>query len=142
MPDFLTADVMRMLERVLVVCGGVLAVYLAYRLFQIATIPDQAGPKFKSALLEFGICRLAPAVFFAGLGAYVLYAALEKPVSPSFAAANVPPILTPAEWDRLGAAIDRLPRAERDDAKKLLATARARSRSGTTGSVDRRPGSS
>jgi hypothetical protein len=142
MPDFFAPDVMRMLERVLVVCGGILAVYLAYRLFQIATIPDQTGARFKSALVEFGICRVVPAVFFAGLGAYVLYASLEKPVAASYAAANIPPILTAAEWDRLGAAIDRLPRAERDDAKKLLATARARSRSGTTGSVDRRPGSS
>jgi hypothetical protein len=142
MPDFFAPDVMRMLERVLVVCGGILAVYLAYHLFQIATIPDQAGPKFKSALVEFGICRLAPAVFFAGLGAYVLYASLEKPVSPSYASTNSPPILTSAEWDRLGAAIDRLPRADRDDAKKLLATARARSRGGTTGTVDRRPGAS
>jgi hypothetical protein len=138
MPDFLAPDVMRMLERVLVVCGGILAVYFAYRLFQIATVPDQAGPKFKSALVEFGICRLAPAVFFAGLGAYVLYASLEKPVSS--AATNSPPILTAAEWDRLAAALDRLPRADRDDAKKLLATARARSRSGPTGTV--RAGSS
>jgi hypothetical protein len=138
MPDFLTPDVMRMLERVLVVGGGILAVYFAYRLFQIATIPDQAGPRFKSALLEFGICRLAPAIFFAALGGYVLYASLEKPVSA--AAANNPPILTAAEWDRLGAALDRLPRAERDDAKRLLATARSRSRSGTTGTV--RAGSS
>jgi hypothetical protein len=140
MPDFLTPDVMRMLERILVVCGGILAVYLAYRLFQIATIPDQAGPRFKSALVEFGLCRLAPAIFFAGLGAYVLYASFEKPVSASYASANSPPILTPAEWDRLGAAVDKLPRADRDDAKRLLAAARARSRSGTTGSVDRRAG--
>jgi hypothetical protein len=144
MPDFFTPDIMRMVERVLTVAGGILAVYLAYRLFSIATIRNEPGPRFKSALVEFGVCRVAPAVFFAGLGAYILYASLEKPVASPYASANAPPILTVAEWDRLAAAIDKLPtRAERDDAKRLLATARAKSsRGGTTGSVDRRPGSS
>ena len=142
MPDFLASDIMRLLERVVVVGGGILAVYLAYRMFSIATIRDEPGPKFKSALVEFAVCRVAPAVFFACLGAYVFYASFEKPVSFSFVSANAAPILTSAEWDRLGTAIDKLPRAEREDAKRLLATARARSRTGATGSIDRRPGSS
>jgi hypothetical protein len=139
MPDFLAPDIMRLLERVAVVGGGILAVYLAYRLFSVATIADEPGPKFKSALVEFAVCRIAPAVFFAALGAYVLYASLEKPVSVSYASANISPILTSAEWDKLGAAIEKLPKAERDDARKLLAAARARSRGGATGSIERRP---
>jgi ketopantoate reductase len=91
MQDLFAADIMRMLERILVVGGGILAVYFAYRLSLAASADGQ-------------------------------------------------PILTSAEWDRLATSIDKLPRAERDDAKKLIATARARSRQNSTGSIDRRPG--
>jgi hypothetical protein len=139
MQDFLAADVMRMLERVLLVGGGILAVYFAYRLFQIATIRDANGDNFKTALVEFGLCRVAPAIFFAAFGAYILYTALDKPVSLA-ASADGMPILSASEWDRLASSIDKLPRADRDDAKKLLATARARARQNATGSI--RPGSS
>jgi hypothetical protein len=139
MQDFFAADIMRMLERILVVGGGILAVYFAYRLFQIATIRDASGDNFKTALVEFGLCRVAPAVFFAAFGAYVFYISLDKSV-PLAASADGQPILTSAEWDRLATSIDKLPRAERDDAKKLIATARARSRQNSTGSIDRRPG--
>lgn len=141
MPDFLAPDILRLLERVVVVGGGILAVYLAYRLFSTASIRSEPGPKFKSAIVEFAVCRVTPAVFFAALGAYVFYASFEKPVFLSSESANAAPILTAAEWDRLGAAVDKLPRAERDEARKLIAAARARSRTGATGSV-RRPGSS
>jgi hypothetical protein len=141
MQDVLAADIMRMLERILVVGGGILAVYFAYRLFQIATLRDASDANFKTALVEFGLCRVAPAVFFAAFGAYVFYTALDKPVSLSSPADGLP-ILSAAEWDRLASSIDKLPRADRDDAKKLLATARARARQNATGSIERRPGTS
>jgi hypothetical protein len=48
---------MRMLERIVVVLGGVLSMYLGFRLFQV-----------KAAVAEFSVSRVGPGVFFAFFG--------------------------------------------------------------------------
>jgi len=62
-----------MVERAVVVLGGILSIYLGYRLFQsgITTLQGEAQ--------AFGITlkSFAPGLFFAALGAYVLVTALK-----------------------------------------------------------------
>lgn len=68
-----TLATLRMVERAVVVLGGILSIYLGYRLFQsgITTLQGEAQ--------AFGITlkSFAPGLFFAALGAYVLVTALK-----------------------------------------------------------------
>lgn len=63
---------LRMVERGIVVLGGILSIYLGYRLFALGITEAQGSARaFGIELLEFG-----PGLFFAALGAYVLVRAL------------------------------------------------------------------
>ena len=81
MLGLLAPEIMRMLERILVVCGGILCVYLGYLLFHIAVLKQESAGKFKSALFEFTATKVGPGVFFALFGAYILYGSLNHPIS-------------------------------------------------------------
>jgi hypothetical protein len=71
---------MRMAERILVVCGGILSIYLGYLLFQIASLKSESAGTFKSAVFEFTVSKVGPGVFFALFGAYILYASVSHAV--------------------------------------------------------------
>jgi hypothetical protein len=79
MLGLLAPEIMRMLERILVVCGGILCVYLGYLLFHIAVLKQESAGKFQSALFEFTATEVGPGVFFALFGAYILYGSLNHP---------------------------------------------------------------
>ena len=53
--DHLTPELMRMFERQLIVAGGILAIYLGYRLFHLARISQESSGKIKTKLLVEGI---------------------------------------------------------------------------------------
>jgi hypothetical protein len=74
-------EIMRMFERILVVCGGILSIYLGYLLFHIAVLKQESAGKFKSALFEFTATKVGPGVFFALFGAYILYGSLNHPIT-------------------------------------------------------------
>jgi hypothetical protein len=86
MQSLLAPEVMRMVERIIVVCGGILCIYLGYLLFQIAVLKQESSGKLKTALFEFTATKVGPGVFFALFGAYVLYGSLNHPISTT----NVP----------------------------------------------------
>jgi hypothetical protein len=81
MQSLLVPEVMRMIERIIVVFGGILCVYLGYLLFHIAILKQESAGKFKSALFEFTATKVGPGVFFALFGAYILYGSLNHPIS-------------------------------------------------------------
>jgi hypothetical protein len=74
-------EVLRSIERLLVVLGGILAVYFGYRLFSVATIRQDAAGKLKTSIFEFSATKVGPGVFFALFGAWVLYSSLNAPVT-------------------------------------------------------------
>jgi hypothetical protein len=74
-------EILRMAERIIVVLGGILCIYLGYLLFHIAVLKQDSGGKFKSAVFEFTATKVGPGVFFALFGAYVLYGSLNHPIS-------------------------------------------------------------
>ncbi len=67
---------LRMGERALIVLGGILSVYLGYKLFTLGINTAQGEAQaFGIVLRDFG-----PGLFFAALGAYVLVRALEAAI--------------------------------------------------------------
>jgi hypothetical protein len=77
--DVYLPEVIRSLERVLVVAGGILSIYLGCRLFHIAQIAESSQGKFKASIVEFTVSRVGPGVFFALFGAWILYTSLATP---------------------------------------------------------------
>jgi hypothetical protein len=77
-------EVLRMIERIIVVCGGVLCIFLGYLLFRIAALRQDSSGKFKSAFFELTATKVGPGVFFALFGAYILYGSLNHPISSEF----------------------------------------------------------
>jgi hypothetical protein len=77
----LTPELMRGLERFLTVLGGILAIYLGYRLFIVASIPQESSGKVRTKAFEFAISKVGPGVFFASFGAWVLYTAVTSQLS-------------------------------------------------------------
>jgi hypothetical protein len=73
-------DVMRMIERLAIVIGGIMAIYLGYRLFVIANLGSESGAKLKAKAIEVTVTKIGPGIFFAALGSYVLWAAITQPV--------------------------------------------------------------
>jgi hypothetical protein len=73
-------DVMRMIERLVVVFGGIVAIYLGYRLFVIANLTSESGAKIKAKAVEVTVTKIGPGIFFAALGSYILWAAITQPV--------------------------------------------------------------
>jgi|SRR5215475_9614256 len=78
---FLDPEIVRSVERVIIVCGGILAIYLGYGLFKIATIKHDGAGRMKSDLFEFSVTKVGPGVFFALFGAAILWVALKSPIS-------------------------------------------------------------
>jgi hypothetical protein len=81
MQNLLAPQVMRMVERIIVVCGGILCIYLGYLLFHIASLKQEGGGKFRSVVFEFTATKVGPGVFFALFGAYILYGSLNHPIA-------------------------------------------------------------
>ena len=63
------ADLTGMIERILLLLGGILSIYLGYRCFSLAAIEDK-GSWFE--WIELGLSRVAPGLFFSLFGAYIL----------------------------------------------------------------------
>jgi hypothetical protein len=73
-------DLMRMIERLVIVGGGIVAIYLGYRLFLIANLPSESGAKLKVKAIEITVTKIGPGIFFAALGSYILWTAMTQPV--------------------------------------------------------------
>ena len=68
--------VFRMIERSLIVAGGILSIYLGYRLFTLGIDKSQGrASAFGIELRNFG-----PGLFFAGLGAFVLVTTMKASI--------------------------------------------------------------
>jgi hypothetical protein len=71
-------ETLRMLERIIVVFGGILSVFLGYRLFLLADTKSDSDGTFRLAdVFDAGFKRVGPGIFFAFFGASVLYSSLH-----------------------------------------------------------------
>ena len=116
MPDLAHPETLRMIERLIVVCGGVISIFLGYRLFAMTTLPDLASGTFKTKILQITLSKAAPGIFFALFGAAILIVSLSEPI-------KVGRIYGPADahtLSELNKIIGTLPEAQRDHAQALL----------------------
>jgi len=134
MDTVVLAEVMRMIERILVVGGGIVSICLGYQLFRLAAVKQDSEGKFKASGVEFAVSRVGPGVFFALFGAYVLHASLTNSIKagqPASISASQPaaqPVTTSAaalskfgaDIDQLQTLVAKLPAADKDSAMKLL----------------------
>jgi hypothetical protein len=95
MSDLPIPEIMRMIERITIVGGGILSIYLGYRLFSIAHLKQESSAKFKSEVFEFTATKVGPGVFFALFGAYILYGGINHPVSTSEGTSTTEPTIAP-----------------------------------------------
>jgi hypothetical protein len=94
----MSVEALRMLERIIVACGGVASIYLGYRLFVVANLTSVSGGTFKSKIFSMTLTKVGPGVFFALFGAYVLASNLSSQISYSTSAAK---LSDPAADERL-----------------------------------------
>jgi hypothetical protein len=125
--DHLTPELLRMFERELIVVGGILAIYLGYRLFYLAHIPQESSGKIKTKLFEFAAAKVGPGVFFAAFGAWVLYTGMTTRIDittttqPQTPARTTQTQFDPQALVRLNTLLQKLPAEEdRQAAASLL----------------------
>ena len=77
----LSPEELRMVERLIVTCGGIVSIYLGYRLFFIASVRNDSEASFKlGEAIDAGMKRVAPGIFFALFGAWILHTSLTEKV--------------------------------------------------------------
>jgi hypothetical protein len=80
---FLDETVLRMFERILVVLGGTMTIFLGYRLFSHANLTQDSTGSFKAKVFEVTASKIGPGVFFAGFGTLVLWTSLTHWFAPN-----------------------------------------------------------
>ncbi len=68
------------LERFVIDAGGILSIFLGFRLFFVSELKSEAGGKFSSQLFNLSLTKVGPGVFFALFGAYILATTLNRPI--------------------------------------------------------------
>jgi hypothetical protein len=118
--EALNADILRMFERIVIALGGILSIFLGYRLFMIAT-PDvrpTSGGSFKSALFTMSLSKVGPGVFFALFGAYILVTGISKQIEDDTETTQT----APAQRALVGVLSDTVDRMEDGATKENLKT--------------------
>ncbi len=77
----LTIMMMRMLERILAVSVGAIAIYLGYRLFVLLPTQTDSAGKIELPGYSVVLSKVGPGIFFAAFGSIVLYLSLANPIS-------------------------------------------------------------
>jgi hypothetical protein len=74
-------ETLRMVERLVVVLGGVLSVFLGYKLFFVVNEKSDSAADIKLGdLVDVGLKKVAPGVFFALFGAWILGTSLTSKI--------------------------------------------------------------
>lgn len=73
-------ETLRMAERIIISLGGILSIFLGYRLFYIASLKTDSGAEFKSALFSASFTKVGPGVFFALFGAYIMLTSITTQI--------------------------------------------------------------
>lgn len=73
-------EILRSFERLVVVLGGVLAIYLGYRLFNQVPFAKSASGEFSLPKVRVSLFKVGPGIFFALFGASILGVSLFKPI--------------------------------------------------------------
>jgi hypothetical protein len=74
-------ETLRFLERIVIALGGILSIWLGFKLFSIAEIKRESSGTFKSAVATMTVTKVGPGVFFALFGAFILYTGITTTVS-------------------------------------------------------------
>ena len=84
-------EMLRMVEGIIIAFGGILSIVLGYRLFMVVSANNSvSGGNFKSALFNITLSKVAPGVFFALFGAYILATGINTQISTKRAPATAP----------------------------------------------------
>src|SRR3981189_2911886 len=94
MMDLQTPEFLRSVERLIVVVGGVLAIYLGYRLFSHAHLRNDGSGKLKTTVFEFAVAKVGPGVFFALFGTWVLFSSLKSQIQTETSRLSTPSDVT------------------------------------------------
>jgi hypothetical protein len=78
--ESIVPDIMRMAERLVIVAGGILALFFGYRLFTIANLSSDSSAKVKAKVIEISATKIGPGIFFAAFGTYILWSAMTQPI--------------------------------------------------------------
>ena len=75
-------ETMRMIERMIIACGGIISITLGYRLFMMVPAEQKpvSGGSFRSAWFSLSLSKVGPGVFFALFGAYVLVTGINTKI--------------------------------------------------------------
>ena len=69
------------LERFVIDAGGILSIFLGFKLFFVSELKSESGGRFSSQLFSLSLTKVGPGVFFALFGAYVLATTLNRPIT-------------------------------------------------------------
>jgi hypothetical protein len=76
----LVVESLRLAERILIAAGGILSVYLGYKLFYVSSLKEGSG-SLKSSLFDVSLTKVGPGIFFALFGSFVMVTSLNASVS-------------------------------------------------------------
>ncbi len=76
-----SAIALRILERLVIYIGGIVCIYLGYRLFYLSNQNESDGLFNFKNITTMGLKRIGPGVFFALFGSWILYTSLTSKVS-------------------------------------------------------------
>ena len=79
-PGLTSIMMLRMLERVLAVTIGGIAIYFGYRLFALLPTQSDSAGKIELPGVSVVLSKVGPGVFFAAFGSFVLFKALQPVV--------------------------------------------------------------
>jgi hypothetical protein len=71
---------LRLFERLVIALGGILSIWLGYKLFSVAEIKAESSGSFKSSVANITMTKVGPGVFFALFGAFVLYTGITTTI--------------------------------------------------------------
>jgi hypothetical protein len=89
-------EALRMFERIIIAFGGILSVFLGYRLFFLAGAASDSGGRFKTSLITMSMTKVGPGVFFALFGAYVLVTGLTASIKTEIGLTSAPTAIAAA----------------------------------------------
>lgn len=114
--EHLSPELMRMIERQMIVLGGILAIFLGYRLFRLVNLPQESTGKLKTKIMEVTATKIGPGVFFAAFGVFVLWSAMSQQIRMLDSRGNdiqlqTLPAVTEGDLNRLREIVSYLPQS-------------------------------
>jgi hypothetical protein len=102
----MSVQILAIIERIIIVAGGILSVWCGYKLFFIAEMKPESSGKFSSRIFDVSLTKVTPGVFFALFGVFVLVTGLYRPIQIG---QSIDTVALKSEALRLSEDINKLP---------------------------------